>query len=169
MLRFAPLAALARGRGAGVVSQAARMTSWQGALGQKASSSLQDQLRDRSLLKTDAFVGGKWVDTGSTFSVLDPASGDVLCEVAACGPKEVEAAVAAADAAQKQWAKTTGKHRAGILRRWFDLMVANQEDLSLLLTLEAGKPLAEAKGEIAYAASFFEWCGQNHSAAPRFP
>jgi succinate-semialdehyde dehydrogenase/glutarate-semialdehyde dehydrogenase len=139
------------------------MASWQTASGR--SGSVADQLKDPTLFRTQAFVAGAWVDTGTTFEVLDPASGGVVATVAACGTEEVEAAVAAADVAQKAWAKKTGKERGLVLKAWHELMVANADDLATLLTLEAGKPLAEARGEVTYAASFFEWFGEEAKRA----
>src|SRR5215471_11605552 len=114
------------------------------------------QLKDPSLFKQLAYVDGQWIgaDSGATFDVNDPATGEIIARVADLGAAETERAVAAAEVAQKSWAALTGKARAGILRRWFDLMVANTDDLAYLMTREQGKPLAEAKGEIAYAASF---------------
>jgi len=99
------------------------------------------------------------------FEVRDPASGGVVATVAACGAPEVEAAVAAADAAQKAWAQKTGKERGRVLKAWHALMAANADDLATLLTLEAGKPWAEAAGEVAYAASFLEWFGEEAKRA----
>ncbi|SDC73776.1 succinate semialdehyde dehydrogenase [Cupriavidus sp. YR651] len=117
------------------------------------------QLKDPSLLKQLAYVDGQWIgaDNGATFDVTDPATGEVLAKVADLGAAETERAIVAAEAAQKSWAAKTGKERATILRRWFDLMLANTDDLAYLMTREQGKPLAEARGEIAYAASFIEW------------
>ena len=117
------------------------------------------QLKDPSLFKQLAYVDGQWIgaDSGATFDVTDPATGEVIARVADLGAAETTRAVAAAEVAQKAWAAKTGKERANILRRWFDLMLANTDDLAYLMTREQGKPLAEAKGEIAYAASFIEW------------
>ncbi|VVE02786.1 succinate-semialdehyde dehydrogenase [Pandoraea capi] len=117
------------------------------------------QLKDTQLFKTLAWVDGQWIaaDSGKTFDVLDPATGEVLAKVPELGAEETTRAVAAAEAAQKPWAARTGKERANVLRRWFDLMIANTEDLAYLMTREQGKPLSEARGEIAYAASFIEW------------
>ena len=117
------------------------------------------QLKDPSLFKQQAYVDGQWIgaDSGATFDVTDPATGEVIAKVADLGAAETARAIAAAEIAQKAWAAKTGKERANILRRWFDLMLANVDDLAYLMTREQGKPLAEAKGEIAYAASFIEW------------
>ena len=123
---------------------------------------LNDRLNDSSLLKTQSFVAGEWVDAkdGATFAVTNPARGDVIAEVADLGRSGATRAIAAAETAMKDWAARTAKERAVILRRWFDLMMQNQEDLALILTAEMGKPLAEAKGEIAYGAAFIEWYGE---------
>jgi len=117
------------------------------------------QLKDPSLFRQQAYIDGNWVaaDSGATFDVTDPATGEVIARVADLGAAETERAIVAAEAAQKEWAAKTGKQRATILRRWFDLIIANTDDLALLMTREQGKPLAEARGEIAYAASFIEW------------
>ena len=119
-------------------------------------------LKDPSLLETRAFVGGEWVNAadGKTFPVTNPARGDVIAEVADLSRAEVARAIDAAAEAMKGWAARTAKERAQILRKWFDLMMENQDDLGRILTAEQGKPLAEAKGEIAYGASFIEWFGE---------
>ncbi|MEL7347930.1 MAG: NAD-dependent succinate-semialdehyde dehydrogenase [Pseudomonadota bacterium] len=116
-------------------------------------------LSERTLLAAQSYIGGAWVgaDSGATFAVTNPSTGETLAEVADCGAAETERAVAAAAAAQPAWAAKTAKERATILRRWYELIMANQDDLAALLTAEQGKPLAEAKGEIAYGASFIEW------------
>ncbi|RYG90970.1 NAD-dependent succinate-semialdehyde dehydrogenase [Loktanella sp. IMCC34160] len=123
---------------------------------------LSSLLKNPGLLRDKAFLGGEWVSaaSGKTFGVTNPARGDVIAEVADLSRDEVAQAIDAAYVAQKDWAKRTGKERAQILRRWFDLMMANQDDLATIMTAEQGKPLAEAKGEIAYAASFVEWFGE---------
>jgi len=123
------------------------------------ATDLKSLLKDPSLLETRAYVGGAWVSAadGKTFPVLNPARGDVICDVADLSREEAAGAIAAAEAAQKDWQKRTAKDRAQVLRRWFDLMMENQDDLGAILTAEMGKPLAEAKGEIAYGASFIEW------------
>lgn len=126
-----------------------------------AQTDLKSLLKDPSLLETRAYVNGAWVagDNG-TFDVLNPARGDVIAQVADLSRAQVAAAIADAEAAQKTWAAYTGKERAGLMRKWFDLMMANQHDLGTILTAEQGKPLAEAKGEIAYGASFLEFFGE---------
>ena len=107
----------------------------------------------------ELFIGGKWVpsSTGRTFAVEDPATGQVLCEVADATPEDGKAALDAAVAAQADWAKTAPRERSEILRRAYELLGARVDELALLMTLEMGKPLAEAKGEVAYAAEFFRW------------
>ncbi|WP_347266968.1 NAD-dependent succinate-semialdehyde dehydrogenase [Paracoccus sp. (in: a-proteobacteria)] len=119
-------------------------------------------LQDPSLLETRAYVAGEWIaaDDGRTFPVLNPARGDVIAEVADLSRAETARAIAAAAAAMKAWAARSAKERARVLRRWFDLMMENQDDLGRILTAEMGKPLPEAKGEIAYGASFIEWFGE---------
>ncbi|MGP3698307.1 NAD-dependent succinate-semialdehyde dehydrogenase [Rhodobacter sp. NSM] len=123
---------------------------------------LRSLLKDPSLLETRAFVAGEWIgaDDGATFEVTNPARGDVICTVPDLSRAETARAIAAAAEAMKDWAARTGKERAQVLRKWFDLMMANQDDLGAILTAEMGKPLAEAKGEIAYGASFIEWFGE---------
>ncbi len=122
-------------------------------------TNLASLLKDPSLLVTKAYVGGQWIDgeDGATFDVTNPARGDVIAQVADLSRAQVAGAIAQAETAQKEWAKKTGKERANILRKWFDLMMENQDDLGIILTAEQGKPLAEAKGEIGYGASFIEF------------
>ena len=117
------------------------------------------QLTDGSLLKTQAFVDGKWIDAadGETFVVTNPATREVVAEVAKCGGDETRRAIEAAEKAQIEWRQKTAGERSNLMRRWFDLMMENQEDLAQILTAEQGKPLAEARGEIAYGASYIEW------------
>ncbi|MGY8637037.1 NADP-dependent succinate-semialdehyde dehydrogenase [Bradyrhizobium sp. 14AA] len=117
------------------------------------------QLKDPTLFRQAALVGGKWieVDRANAIAVTNPANGDVIGHVPNLGAVETKAAIAAAETAQKDWAARAAKERAQVLRRWFELMMQNQDDLGRILTLEQGKPLAEAKGEIAYGASFIEW------------
>jgi succinate-semialdehyde dehydrogenase/glutarate-semialdehyde dehydrogenase len=114
-------------------------------------------LADPSLLKTQGLINGQWVDGQGTFAVNDPATGHLLVHVANQGPAQAEAAIAAANAAWAGWRNTTAKARAIIMRKWFDLLMANQEDLARIMTAEQGKPMAESRGEVAYGASFVEW------------
>jgi len=116
-------------------------------------------LNDLQLLKSLAYVDGAWcgADGGATFPVTNPAGGALLAVVPDMGVAETRRAIAAADAAWPAWRGKTAKERAAILRKWFELMLAHADDLALLMTSEQGKPLAEAKGEVAYAASFVEW------------
>jgi succinate-semialdehyde dehydrogenase/glutarate-semialdehyde dehydrogenase len=117
------------------------------------------QLNDPTLFRQQAFIQGKWCDAESkkTIEVTNPANAQLLGTVPKMGANETRAAIEVANQALPAWRALTAKERATILRRWFDLMMANQDDLAKLMTLEQGKPLAEAKGEIAYAASFIEW------------
>jgi succinate-semialdehyde dehydrogenase/glutarate-semialdehyde dehydrogenase len=117
------------------------------------------KLKDPSLFKQQAYVAGQWIDAddGKTVAVTNPATGEPLGTVPMCGTQETERAIAAADKAQKAWRDVSAKERATILRKLNDLMLANTDDLALIMTCEQGKPLAEARGEIAYAASFIEW------------
>jgi succinate-semialdehyde dehydrogenase/glutarate-semialdehyde dehydrogenase len=116
-------------------------------------------LKDRTLLRQQCYVDGEWIDArnGQTVDVTNPATGAVLGTVPNLDALETRRAIEAASAAFPAWAARTAKDRAAILRRWNDLMLANVDDLGMLMTAEQGKPLAEAKGEIAYAASFIEW------------
>src|SRR6056297_2516488 len=122
-----------------------------------AKTDLKSLLKDPSLLAEKAYVNGEWIDGDQSFEVINPARGDVIANVADLTREQVGEAIAAAEKAQKGWAKWTGKERAQVLRKWFDLMIENQDDLGAILTAEMGKPLAEAKGEIAYGASFVEF------------
>ena len=116
-------------------------------------------LHDPSLFRQAALVGGNWIeaDPSNAIAVDNPATGEIIGRVPNLGAAETKKAIAAAEIAQKEWAARTAKERSGILRRWFELMMENQDDLGRILTAEQGKPLAEAKGEIAYGASFIEW------------
>jgi succinate-semialdehyde dehydrogenase/glutarate-semialdehyde dehydrogenase len=116
-------------------------------------------LTDPKLFRQQCYIDGAWVDADSagTITVDNPSTGEVLGTVPKMGAAETRRAIEAADAALPAWRAKTAKERAQILRRWFDLMMANQEDLAAIMTAEQGKPLAESKGEIAYAASFIEW------------
>ena len=117
------------------------------------------QLKDPSLLRQQAYVNGNWcdADSGETCAVTNPATGDVIGTVPKMGAAETRRAIAAADAAWPAWRAKTGKERSAVIRKWNDLMIANADDLAMIMTIEQGKPLAEAKGEIGYAASFIEW------------
>lgn len=117
------------------------------------------QLDDTTLLRQSALIGDNWIDAdpATGIAVTNPATGEVIGYVPKLGADETRAAIAAAEVAQKGWAARTAKERSGILRRWFELMMENQTDLGRILTLEQGKPLKEAIGEIAYGASFIEW------------
>ena len=131
------------------------------------------QLNDPTLLKTDALINGQWVSGSSRFAVTDPATGMHLADVANLGPAETEAAIAAANAAWPAWKGKTAKERSIILRKWYDLLMANQDDLGRIMTAEQGKPLPEAKGEVAYGASFVEWFAEeakriNGETLPQF-
>ncbi|EAQ65109.1 Succinic semialdehyde dehydrogenase [Marinomonas sp. MED121] len=117
------------------------------------------KLSNQSLFRQTSYVNGQWVSakSGKTFSVANPANGVFLTEVADLGASDTQDAVTAAEAALKPWQAHTAKERATLLRRWNQLILENQDDLALLMTLEQGKPLAEAKGEVAYGASFIDW------------
>jgi succinate-semialdehyde dehydrogenase/glutarate-semialdehyde dehydrogenase len=116
-------------------------------------------LKDPTLLRTHAYIAGEWqaAENGATFAVDDPATGETIATVPLMGTAETRRAIDAANAAWPAWRATTPKQRAAILRKWHDLMLENADDLAQILTTEQGKPLAEAKGEIQYAASFLEW------------
>ncbi len=117
------------------------------------------QLKDPALLRNEAFVDGAWIgaDGGKRFAVTNPADGSVVAEVPDLGADETRRAIAAAHAAYPAWRAKSGKERAGVLRAWFNLLMANADDLATIMVTEQGKPLAEAKGEVVYGASFIEW------------
>ncbi len=117
------------------------------------------KLADTGLLRQQCYIDGQWhdADSGAAIDVLDPSNGNVIGTVPKMGTDETRRAIEAARVALAPWGAKTAKERAQILRRWFDLMMENQEDLACLMTAEQGKPLAESRGEIAYAASFIEW------------
>jgi len=117
------------------------------------------KISDQSLLKTQAYVDGQWIDadSGETLPVVNPATGETIAEIAKCGTAETRRAIAAAETALVSWRQKTAKERAAVLRKWFTLMMEAQEDLAQILTAEQGKPLAEARGEIAYGANYIEW------------
>jgi succinate-semialdehyde dehydrogenase/glutarate-semialdehyde dehydrogenase len=130
-------------------------------------------LKDPGLLKTDALINGEWVKGSARFDVHDPATGARLADVANLGPADAEKAIAAANAAWPAWRTKTGKERSIILRKWYELLMANQEDLGRIMTAEQGKPFPEAKGEVAYGASFVEWYAEeakrvNGETLPQF-
>ena len=113
--------------------------------------------KDRKLLKDKCYVAGEWIGGSTTISVTNPVDDSVIGHVPKLGAIETRNAIEAAEKAQKLWAKKTAKERAALLRKWFDLMMENQEDLARIMTAEQGKPLAESRGEIAYGASFIEF------------
>ena len=125
------------------------------------------QLNEPILLRSNAYIDGRWemADSGATLTVTDPASGAALGDVPAMGAAETTRAVLAADAALPAWRARTAKERAAILRRWFALILAHADDLAQLITAECGKPLAEAKGEVAYGAAFVEWFAEEAKRA----
>ncbi len=132
-------------------------------------------LKDPTLLKTDALINGQWVKGAAAkrFDVHDPSNGAKLADVANLGPADAEQAIKAANAAWPAWRAKTAKERSIILRKWFDLLMANQEDLGRIMTAEQGKPFPEAKGEVAYGASFVEWFAEeakrvNGETLPQF-
>ena len=124
-----------------------------------SQTDLRSLLKDPELLATKAYLAGEWTDgaDGRTFDITNPARGDVIASVADLDRVQVATAIDRAYEAQKDWAKRTAKERANILRKWFDLMVAHADDLATILTAEQGKPVAEAKGEVMYGASYIEW------------
>src|SRR5437660_3682872 len=120
------------------------------------------KLQDQKLFRQQCYIDGEWVDAydRATVAVKDPASGETLGTVPKMGADETRRAIEAADKALPAWRGKTAKERAQILRRWYDLMMENQDYLAALMTAEQGKPLGESKGEIAYAAAFIEWFGE---------
>ena len=131
------------------------------------TTSLASRLTRADLLCEQAYVSGKWSNAadGKTFDVVNPARGDVIAKVADLSRAEVSEAIKTAQAAQKSWAALAAKDRAKIMRKWFDLMMENQEDLAQIMTAEQGKPLTESRGEVAYGASFVEWFGEEAKRA----
>ena len=115
------------------------------------------QVNDSGLVKLSSYIDGQWSEGQTYFDVINPANDQVIAQVANAGIAETEAAIVAAKAALTAWSKRSANDRAVIMRRWFELMMASQDDLARILTLEQGKPLAEAKGEIAYGAAFIGW------------
>lgn len=123
-------------------------------------------LNDKSLLKSQAYVNGKWIDakSGQTFEVTDPATGKVIGTMPEMNAEDTTAAIKAAEEALVSFRKTTGRERARLLRKWYQLLVDNSEDLAKLITWENGKPIADARGEATYGSNFFEWFSEE---APR--
>ncbi|APB98108.1 NAD-dependent succinate-semialdehyde dehydrogenase [Polynucleobacter asymbioticus] len=114
-------------------------------------------LKDPSLFKEQAFINGQWVGSKENFIVQNPATDELIASVSNLGPQDAELAIAAAEKALPAWRNKTGKDRAHIMRKWFDLITESTQDLATIMTLEQGKPLAEAAGEVSYGASFVEW------------
>ena len=125
------------------------------------------QLSDPALFRQQCYVGGDWVDadSGETFDVIDPANGQTIGVVPSFGTAETRRAVEAANAAYPAWRALTGKERASVLRRWYELMLEHQEDLAIIMTAEQGKPMAESRGEIIFGASFIEWFAEEAKRA----
>src|SRR3569833_348219 len=127
------------------------------------TDALTKHLKTKDLIPAAASIDGKWLersDSGKTFEVHNPSTGELLAVLPDMGAPEAKRAIAAADAAQAAWAAKTGKARAAILRKMYELMMQHQDDLAAIMTAEQGKPLAEARGEIAYGASYVEWFGE---------
>jgi succinate-semialdehyde dehydrogenase/glutarate-semialdehyde dehydrogenase len=129
---------------------------------------VSDQLKNRDLFREACYINGRWTEVGAagaSINVDNPASGEIIGKVPKLGRVETRDAIAAADQALPAWRGLTAKERAVILRRWFDLIMTNQEDLARLMTLEQGKPLIESRGEVAYGASFIEWFAEEGKRA----
>jgi succinate-semialdehyde dehydrogenase / glutarate-semialdehyde dehydrogenase len=124
------------------------------------------QLSDQSLFKQQAYINGKWVgaQSGQTFEVQDPASHETIGSMPEMNKDDTELAIKAAADALPSWRKTTGRERSRLLRKWYQLVLDNADDIAKLITWENGKPIADAKGEVSYAAGFFEWFAEE---APR--
>src|SRR5215467_13930119 len=120
---------------------------------------MANELKDQRLFREACYVDGQWIQarSGQAINVDNPATAEIIGKVPKLGAIETRQAIEAANTAFSSWSRKTAKERASILRRWFDLMMANQEDLARLMTLEQGKPLTESRGEVAYAAAFLEW------------
>jgi succinate-semialdehyde dehydrogenase / glutarate-semialdehyde dehydrogenase len=120
---------------------------------------MQLNLTDSGLLKTQAYINGQWADadSGEVLAVTNPATGELIAEVARCGAAETRRMIDTANAAQHSWAKSTVKQRAALLRRWYNLVMDHREDLARLITAEQGKPIAEALAEVTYGANYIEW------------
>lgn len=115
------------------------------------------KLKNKNLLKTESYIGGEWIKTDKTFDVINPATGEVLAKVTDCGVNETTKAIDAAHKAFPEWAAKTAKDRAAVLKKWYQLIMDNKEDLGAIMTAEQGKPLKEAIGEVGYGAAFVEW------------
>src|SRR5947209_7937668 len=128
----------------------------------KSAGLMEMTFTDQKLFREAAYVDGQWIaaDDSATVAVDNPATGDIIGHVPKLNAAQTRKAIDAANRAFATWSKKTGKERAIVLRRWFDLMMAHQEDLARLMTLEQGKPLSESRGEVAYAAAFLEWFGE---------
>ena len=127
------------------------------------TDALNKRLKDSDLIPAAAYFAGTWIDaaeSGETFNVTNPSNGEVLATLPNCGVPEAKRAIAAAAEAQAAWAAKTGKERAAVLKTLHALLMENADDLAAIMTAEQGKPLAEAKGEIAYGASYVEWFGE---------
>ncbi|WP_319002524.1 aldehyde dehydrogenase family protein, partial [Acinetobacter baumannii] len=124
-------------------------------------------LKDTSLLKQQVFINGEWLAAADqqTFTVTNPATGETIANVASATEQQVEHAVKAAEQALVTWKLTTAKERSLLLKKWYQLIIENQEDLAILLSLEQGKPLTESRGEILYGASFIEWFAEEAKRA----
>ena len=120
------------------------------------------RLQDRGLLRDKAYVDGRWIEAaaGRMFPVENPANGEEIAKVPDLGVAETRRAIEAAEKAYPAWRSKTAKERAAVLRKWYDLIIENKEDLAVLMTSEQGKPLAESRGEVVYGASFIEWFGE---------
>ena len=125
------------------------------------------QLTDPTLLRTQALIGGEWVDadSGATFDVVDPATGEVVASIADLGAEETARAIDAADQALTSWRALTAKQRGSLMRAWHDLLIENIDDLAMIMTAEMGKPIAESRGEVAYAAAFIDWYAEEGKRA----
>src|SRR5438045_1773028 len=131
----------------------------------RKGQALRDILKDKSLLKDKCYIDGKWIAADASIEVTNPATADVIVAVPKLGRRETKLAIEAAEKAQKLWAAKTAKDRSQVLRKWFTLMMENQEDLAQIMTAEQGKPLPESRGEIAYGASFIEWFAEEGKRA----
>jgi len=135
-------------------------------MGTATGNTAAKRLRDAELFREACYIGGRWIGvSGASIDVDDPASGDIIGSVPKLGRAETRAAIEAAAAALGEWRSRTAKERAAILRRWFDAILASQDDLAALMTLEQGKPIAESRTEVAYGASFVEWFAEEAKRA----